>query len=393
MKGMKLSVIIPIYNCQLYLVRCLESVINQTLIEKEIILVDDGSTDDSGKICDLYAAEHKDIKVLHTKNMGLLRARYNGLLVATGEYVTFVDADDWIAPNMYSVMVSQIESHDMIACQINRYFDENNIVADQLAYEPGVYNKDEISNCIIPRMLWDSATNGWALDPSLCSKIFKKEMLLSQFENVKDLSCYYGEDSVITYPFLLKANSVKLLMECFYYHRQRETGEVPSYIKDEQFVDKTYGVYQYLKHTFKKSNYWEVLENQLEHFFVNSILLKKKCFSETTRELYPIFPFESIKKTDNVVLYGAGKVGRAYMKQNEEQQFCNIVLWVDRNYERINVPGYEVVGLDRIGTVSFDYILVAIDLRNMAFIVKQELMEKGVKERQILWHSIRRDSF
>ncbi len=393
MCDVKISVIIPIYNCQLYLVKCLESVLNQTLTEKEIILVDDGSTDESGTICDLYAEEHTNVIVLHTENMGLLHARYNGLSVARGEYVTFVDADDWIAPEMYSVMLSQIESYDMIGCQIIRYFDESKIAPEQLVYEPGVYRKADIANCIIPRMLWDSSTNRWAMDPSLCSKIFKRDMLLEQFKNVNSLDCYYGEDSVITYPYLLQADSIKLLSESFYYHRQRETGEIPSYIKDEQFVDKTYRVYQYLKDVFKQSGNWAILEVQLEHFFINSIALKKMCFQETLGELYPIFPFNDVKKFDNVILYGAGKLGKAYIKQNEEQQFCNIVLWVDRNYKKINIPGYEIVGIDKIDTIIFDYIIIAIDVRDAAFKVKQELIEKGVKEEQIIWHSIRRDSF
>ena len=390
---MLLSIIVPIYNKENYIERCIESIINQNYPAKEIVLVDDGSTDTSGIICDVFAQNYDNIVVLHTENMGLLHARYNGILVARGEYVTFVDADDWIAPNMYGAMLSQIESYDMIACQINRYFSEDNVISDQLVFDSGVYKKEGISNSILPRMLWDSTINRWALDPSLCSKIFKKDKLLTQFENVNNLDCYYGEDSVITYPFLLQADSVRLLSECFYYHRQRGKGEIPSYIKDEQFVDKTYRVYQYLKDVFKKSSYWDILEAQLEHFFVNSISLKNMCFHEKTGEICPIFPFIDVKQIDKVILYGAGKLGKAYMKQNEEQHFCNIVLWVDRNCGKINVPGYEIVGLDKIETVAFDYIIIAIDVRDTAYKVKQELMEKGIREDQIIWHSIRRDKF
>ena len=115
-----LSVIIPVYKVEKYLQRCLDSIINQTYKNLEIILVDDGSPDNSGKICDEYAKKDKRIKVIHQKNKGQGAARNTGIIVSKGELITFVDSDDWIECNMYEIMISKLLQYDLdiIKCAI-----------------------------------------------------------------------------------------------------------------------------------------------------------------------------------------------------------------------------------------------------------------------------------
>ncbi len=120
-----ISIIIPVYNVSKYLERCLNTVINQSYIDLEIILINDGSTDDSGKICDEYALKDKRIKVIHQKNKGLSGARNTGLKHATGDYVGFVDSDDWIELDMYETMfnILQKENVDIVECALNKALD------------------------------------------------------------------------------------------------------------------------------------------------------------------------------------------------------------------------------------------------------------------------------
>ena len=96
----RITVIVPVYNVERYINKCIDSIKNQTYSNLQIILVDDGSTDNSGKICDIYAMNDNRIEVFHTKNKGLVAARKFGILHAVGEYVGFVDSDDYIEPNM-----------------------------------------------------------------------------------------------------------------------------------------------------------------------------------------------------------------------------------------------------------------------------------------------------
>lgn len=136
------SIVIPVYNNEKYLTKCLESVTNQTYQELEIIVVDDGSTDSSGAICDQYATKDDRIRVCHQKNGGVSNARNNGIAVATGEYLTFIDGDDYIGPDYISDFVRCAKKHNaqMVICGMKKVS-----VADQVLETiiPGEYIRYE----------------------------------------------------------------------------------------------------------------------------------------------------------------------------------------------------------------------------------------------------------
>lgn len=113
-----LSIIVPVYNVKSYLKKCVESIINQTYTNLQIILVDDGSTDGSQDICDEFAQRDSRIVVIHKENGGQSTARNVGMDRAKGVYIAFVDSDDWLEPNMYEALISQLEKHeaDIVAC-------------------------------------------------------------------------------------------------------------------------------------------------------------------------------------------------------------------------------------------------------------------------------------
>ena len=108
----KISMIVPVYQVEKYIAQCIESVLNQTFSDFELILIDDGSKDNSGAICDSYAAKDDRIIVIHTKNNGAATARNIGLERASGEYITFLDGDDYLAENMLSRLYEEIENSD-----------------------------------------------------------------------------------------------------------------------------------------------------------------------------------------------------------------------------------------------------------------------------------------
>lgn len=123
-----ISVIVPVYNVANYLEECVCSIIKQTYQAWELILVDDGSTDDSGKLCDIFAEKNRKIKVIHQENKGVSVARNTGILNATGEYLMFIDADDWVEPLMLEQMINVITETGSDACYCDRYYkDESKI--------------------------------------------------------------------------------------------------------------------------------------------------------------------------------------------------------------------------------------------------------------------------
>lgn len=145
------SIIVPIYNAEKYLVKCLDSVVNQTLKNVEIIFVDDGSTDRSSEICKSYAEKDERIIYFKKENEGLAAARQDGIEMAHGEYVGFVDSDDWLELNMFERMyeVATVENADVVFC--NCYEDEDK--KNPYYLEPGVYDRERIEKEILPRSL------------------------------------------------------------------------------------------------------------------------------------------------------------------------------------------------------------------------------------------------
>lgn len=165
-----ISIIVPVYNVEKYLPDCVDSILNQYVEDFELILVDDGSTDKSGKICDDYAEKDKRVKTVHQKNGGVSRARNVGLDIASGEYVTFVDADDWVHPSIYSTMLrtAKEENVDVVACGIARYSEDNEFLFSELD------NEERLTQ-------WLLMASGYSmpnyLSGSSCNKVFKRSII------------------------------------------------------------------------------------------------------------------------------------------------------------------------------------------------------------------------
>ena len=138
----ELSIIVPVYKVEKYLPRCIDSILAQTFGDFELILIDDGSPDGCGRICDEYARKDKRIVVIHQKNMGVSAARNAGLDIARGRYIGFVDSDDWIEPQMYEVMMDAIRENgaDMAVCGV-RYADEDGKFTRADRLSEGVYTR------------------------------------------------------------------------------------------------------------------------------------------------------------------------------------------------------------------------------------------------------------
>lgn len=383
-----LSVIVPVYNTEKYLRKCIESILDQTYSPLEIILVDDGSTDSSGKICDFYAQNYENVSTIHMKNSGITSARLKGVEQSTGNRITFVDADDWIDPNYYLMSCDESNS-DLIVTEIDSYYGEDHIIRHKLNYKEGFYYKDEILKEIIPTMLWDSELGRWAFDPSLCTKIFKREIILDELKKVRKIGSNYGEDSMVIFPLMFRIDKIKLINKSFYYHRQRQQGEVASYIKNDDFFIKLYKVYEYLMNTFKNEGHYEMMKTQLDNFYIQSVDLKKQCYKYLEYSFAVIFPFNKVARDSKVVLYGAGTLGRQYMEQNIKYNFCEIVLWVDEYSVCSVYSDYSVEKPEMIKHYEYDYIIIAIDNYYIAMDVRENLGKMNVPKNKIIWHSTR----
>ena len=212
----KLSVIVPVYNTEKYLRECVDSILAQTFTDFELILVDDGSTDGSGAICDDYAAKDPRIQVVHQQNGGATVARRSGVRIAQGEYVTFVDSDDWIDRDMYRIMLAW-EPADVLICNMCQYTDAG-FYKIKCYINPGIYDTQALMEKFYSTMLFDFEQCQPALPPSLCNKLFRADIVRKVIENVSD-SITYGEDALCSYACILDAEQIYLTDQRLYYYR------------------------------------------------------------------------------------------------------------------------------------------------------------------------------
>lgn len=380
-----LSVIVPVYNTEKHIRKCIESILYQTYKSIELILVDDGSTDRSGLICEEYLKKDSRVVVIHTKNNGSLCARLTGLEQAKGNYITFVDSDDWICIDTYE-KVLELGRADVISFGIIRYFSEEKFYGDYRLEEKR-YDRDMIENAIIPQMLWNPKISTCGIDSSLCTKIFRKELIHKYMRKAEELGVHYGEDAAVLYPLLLETNTLINTTQCFYYHRQRAEGAIWPYFDDEAYFDKLYRLYSYLRNELQGNKAHVILQEQLDKFYRYSAAKKKNIYDNTKYAKEEVFPYWEFQPSSRVVLYGAGELGKIYKAINDKYHFCNIILWVDKA-SRLTDGSSMPQSVECIGNTSYDRILIAVRNSFVAEEIRNELTDRGIPSEKIVWRSV-----
>lgn len=232
MEELKLSVIIPVYNVEKYIDKCIESVLMQTEEAFEVILVDDGSTDSSGEKCDAYARQDKRIKVIHKENGGLMSAWMCGLKNANCEYIVFVDSDDWIGSHMLEKMWETREKYDdidMVICQFC-HVDRDVMVKENFLLSAGYYDSKKIKEDLFPIFLNAGGFQERAIPISRCGKLIKRSLIVNNLKYC-NLNVSYQEDLSIIFPAILDCKAMALLDEndCEYFYRKTSFSILHSY--------------------------------------------------------------------------------------------------------------------------------------------------------------------
>ena len=195
-----ISIIVPIYNSEKYLHRCIDSILAQTFTDFELLLINDGSKDNSGTICDEYAAKEQRVRVFHKENGGASSARNVGLDNAKGEWITFVDSDDWIEKNYIHQLCDFETKSDLYLCGYKPYF----IYIKSATYK----NKDEIKDILNKHIFYFSSVYG---------KLFRSDIIKQK--SIKfDKNINYAEDTVFVFSYLLHINSIHTIASAAGYH-------------------------------------------------------------------------------------------------------------------------------------------------------------------------------
>ena len=236
--GEKISVIVPIYKVEEYLHRCIDSIINQTYTNLEIILVDDGSPDDCPMICDEYAKKDSRIRVVHKKNGGLSDARNAGIDIATGEYLMFIDSDDFVDVEMMeSMMKNMIDNNvDMVVCNIKYVYEDREVVkynqADRILdrYEA---MEEYLKDGVVQAVAWN--------------KLYKKSLINDMRYKVGKTN----EDEFFTYKVVDKTDKIYYNSRSFYNYIQRDSSIMGKYsIKRLDGVEASYERLNFIKEKY-----------------------------------------------------------------------------------------------------------------------------------------------
>lgn len=377
---MQVSVIIPVYNAEKYLKECLNSVISQTFHDFEVIIVDDGSTDASGKICDEYAFKDKRIKVIHKKNEGLIRARKEGIQEAEGQYISFVDADDWVDDDFLETLICSIKGNQadiaIIEC-VREESGKSKILRNNI--ENGVYESKRIVDEIFPQMLHWSGFYQFGILPYMCNKIYRKDILLKCYEDIVD-EIYDGEDVAVVYPYLLKCHRVVIASMAKYHYRIHEQAMTAK--KKTDYYENVAKLYLYLCNEFKKSRYSDLLMMQLDQYMRKMIWQgSPESFIEAERH---IFPFDKVPQGAKIVLYGAGNVGKEYNQQIKQLNYCEVVAWVDKNYNEDRLKKYEIKSPECLSSIEYEVVVIAVADDETKKVIKKYLSNCGTEEERII---------
>lgn len=376
------SVLIPIYNIEKYISRCLDSVIGQTYSNLEIIIIDDGSTDNSYVVANEYAQRDSRIKVLQMEHMGITRIRKKGIQVATGRYLAFVDGDDWIETDCIETWVQNIGKADLL---LSGYITDPDGYIYQQPFDEGYYSAERMAT--IREKLFGTATTVSAeelISENLWNNLYKTQLLRDIIGYVPDKLCV-GEDRVMVSLVVLASEKVYVKRTTAYHYCIRENslsrGKIPSILMDIALI------YDCLHDVVEKHPERESLLPALCRYICQGMIYDgdlPRCLGYLEcREWY--YPYYGRLQGKRIILYGAGEVGKSFYRQIKRHKESTIVAWVDKEYEKYKAIGVSIFPVQQINYLEYDFIIVALYSENIAEEVMYELENMGVMRTHMLW--------
>lgn len=378
-----LSVIIPVYQNKRFLKECVYSVLNQKYRNIEIILVDDGSTDGSAELCDELSANHKCIFVKHIQNVGPYQARKEGVKISHGNVITFVDSDDWVEENAYEELMKIYEQFSPSIISYAFKVDSDGFISENY-FREGLYEHDEIIRHIIPSMMYESEIGGRMLNPSVCCKLFEKNIYEKAIEGICE-NINWGEDALVTYPAISIAKSVYIIHTPYYNYRLNNMSETHNY--PSKRFDELVTFFECMKRFFKTHGLENEMAYQLECYmriFLEMLVVNRWGIHRTG--CFFVFPYSEVTRGTKLQIYGAGDVGKSYICELLHSRYAEVVGWYDMNYEQLNsYAGIAIRNPEEIVDTESEAVLIAVQDEKVAEKIKKYINTLGVELRKIIW--------
>ena len=263
------SIIVPVYNSEKYIEKCIDSILNQTYKNLELILINDGSTDNSGHLCDVFANVDKRVKVKHMKNSGVSSARNKGMKIATGKFIQFVDSDDYIEPNMVEALTNETNNNsDMVLCGYKRISKDNNGKINQTNSK--LYNKVYISR----KMFLDEfgvLFNYYYIN-YLWNKLYVAD-IIKKFDITFDNSMNWGEDLIFNLNYLSYCNKITIIDKYLYNYIDYNNDSITSTFNSELYNNQQNMYKSVRKFLVSNDEYLGVNKEIVEIKFTNAMMM------------------------------------------------------------------------------------------------------------------------
>ena len=382
MKESLISVLVPIYTIDRYLGICVESLLNQTYKNLEIILVDDGSPDRCPEICDLYASKDERIKVIHKENGGLVSARKAALVAAKGSYIGYVDGDDWVGPGFYHSLYSSIKESDAdiaIAGFSRDLFSSTKNILN--AIPSGVY-EGEALDAIKKQMIADGAFYRHGITTYLWNKLFKREVI-EKYQMEMDNRITIGEDAATVYPTIMASKKIVITDNCAYHYRQREDSMLKTATNHNNEYLKVMYLHDYMKQSLKGWSKEYDLLRQTEDLILSTFIIRSGGTLKDDGGLAN-FPFAVDFSGKKLAVYGAGTFGQQLVRRLKNENQCTITTWVDDDYWEYRRCCMDVDPIEQICKVDYDAIVIALIDPVQIEKIKHLLYDYGVEEKMII---------
>lgn len=368
-----ISIVVPIYQIDRYIGICIESLLNQTYENLEIILVDDGSPDRCPEICDLYASKDARIKVIHKENGGLVSARKAGLLTATGKYVGYVDGDDWVGAGFVESLFTAISTADAdIACGgfSRDLFSRTAHFTDNMPC--GVYKGERLED-LRCKMVSLGEFFKIGVSTYVWNKLFRREILLEAQLPV-DNAISIGEDAAVTYPAIMRAKKFVITDTCAYHYRQREDSMLKKVASFSADATKLKYLYEYMSKFAVSQDEKYKLQSQVDDFVLGICMMRSGSLSCFGNEI----------QGKKLAIYSAGTFGQQLYNKLHQSSDCTLVNWVDDDYWEYRRCCLDVNPVETLSKGGFDYVLIATLNDVLIEKIASRLMDCGVNRSKIL---------
>lgn len=393
----KISIIVPVYNVEQYVGRCVESILAQTYTNFELFLIDDGSTDTSIEICEKTSNGDPRVKIIKQAHSGVTTARNQGIEKANGEYLTFVDADDWVEKEYLENMISRIGKSDILISGYVKEIqwaksnkpefikNESEVKKEQVVEIPnGIYEGKKME------LIWDNMfiQTQHMIPVHLWGKLYRTDYM-KQVYRLLDPTIWYSEDRALTHICLMYCSSVTITEPLGIHYCDRRNIESDERYDFDYILDNYEKYYRCLKRAIQQHPLKKRFMRELDLEFTEFIMIHlkyNKNLDNRDRGTLEYYPYYGRLEGKKIIVYGAGNVGKSYRRHIIEERESELVLWVDKNAVEYRKKFLDVADVSDILDQEYDYIIIAVAIERIANQIKDELVKMGVPHDKILWN-------